>query len=246
MYKSLVAIVFILFFCSCKTVWLGTEPYKKTDSSIVLNYIVTEKQKSIQRKTFVSAIPKLKHSLPITAIIKNFNNQIFNAFKDANHYQDKTVHIVYHDSLKLKPQCIVLQIADEVKQIEELYSQENKLIIQHLQNNPSSKIVTEMLVYLPKNLTENVMNAESVFLEQKAYKTYQIGIYKNGKKTLSIPLSDALIFGYKTSGFCWTQNKRKDWVIGGINRFDEVCSHNQYSSYIKAIKNTKTNDFKFF
>lgn len=220
--KLLVLLVTILV--SCQTITVKDTSYSTSNSITELATIGQSSKKINQSLVFKTiSFPhfeeKIKLHVDVVPFSKTANKAYINKFK----FNQNLTQINYVDSLAVKPEMVMITIADKTTLIAELNSQENKSIKEYLKNNPKTSIVNSVLVVSSKQEIDKFKQADTFYLVQSTTAKYGVALYKNGKKTEVIDLHGYSVIGYELYNFCWSDNERGVWSIGEVVK-NNSCS----------------------
>ena len=221
---------------SCKTFNIDQSIQTKTIQQVSLGSIGSEKDFFLEKGFNGSAVPNYKSPIKLSVIKKPFTKQTYKAFLKAKALQSVDINIRYVDSIPNKPAYIQLQIIDKVAVINALNSLENKDIKDYLSLQTYANVLTSISLVLNQKDTENITNADAVFLIENGLKTYALQLYKDKIKTGVIPFNQGVVFAYQTSNCCWQESKRhKIDIVDLVNAYNN-CPKRTYRSAKRAEK----------
>ena len=235
-YLTVLVVIFTLF--SCKTIPINQEFQKIADRSYELGYIGTDKLTIINTTFEVKSIPNLNSKIRVSATIKPFTKLSFNGYLKALKLQGKKATLKYIDSLPIKPKHVTFELLDKVTLISELNSIANKETFEYLKIDKDPKIITVVSGVFDSSLMNQLQIADVIFLNQKAYKKYQIQLYKNQKLIGEFNLSDGTIFSYSTNRFCWGTDTKHHLKLMNLIPKNNKCSKGTSANY-QTIKKEK-------
>lgn len=123
------------------------------------------------------------------------------------------------DSLLLEKTYFIVEITDDVLLSNQVNN--NKTLVEYLRTNNNSKIVTKIWM-LP---TTDIPGDVDIFkIETTPSGSFEIVGYSNDKRVSKLRLSDASIFDYETSSFCWSENNKGEWYILDVVEKGRNCS----------------------
>ncbi len=241
--KSIYVVLWCIVFSSCGSIQqLQYESQRKTEQSLVLGSIGSDKDFLLQKEYKNIALPTYNKPIKLSVTEVPFNKSVYKVFLKARASQSSNINVMYIDSLKKKPKYIKLQIDDKIEMIATLNAKQNIKIKNYLSLNPYTNIITNLSLVLNKEDRDKLMNAESVFLIEKGLKTYILQLHAHGKKTEQILINKSVVFAYKTSHCCWQENrKHRINIVDLVDEFNN-CPNGSYRSSNRAKK--KVNYFK--
>ena len=226
----------LLILTSCKPFDIGQSTQTKTTYEVSLGAIGSEKDYFLQKGFHGSAVPSYKSPIKVSVITKPFNKQTYKAFVKAKTLQSVDVMVDYIDSIPDKPVYVQLQIVDKIAIIKALNGKENKDVKDYLSLRPYADILTSIsLVYNAKDM-EAINDADAIFLEEIGLKTYALQLYKDSKKTETIPFNRGIVFEYKASNCCWKESEKHQIDIVDLVNTYSNCPHSTYRSAKRAKK----------
>jgi len=233
-----ISVVFsiILLFSSCNTINLYETSQANTTQPVYLGSIGSEKDFFLQKGFNSSAIPSYKNPIKLSVVTKPFNKQTYKAFTKAKGLQSADINIHYVDSIPNRPKYIQLNIADKVAVINSLNSLENKDVKDYLSLQTYANVLTGISLALNQKDTENITNADAVFLIENGLKTYGLLLYKDKIKTGIISFNQGVVFAYETSNCCWQESKRHQINIVDLVDAYINCPKGTYRSAKRAKK----------
>lgn len=225
---------FLTFIClmSCKPYFNKPIVDDYTNKNIQLG-VIGEKQHFLFKRDYNQiTLPKF-NKIRVDVSLLFFNRNMFKHFEKAKVFQNKDVKVKYNDSLKSKSPFLKIEIADRISVMKSL--NKDRDILQFLKHNNKTHLVSEILIALNNDDVNHLNTAEEVFLEQVGFNSFALKTYKMKKQQEVIYFKSGVIFGYKTSGFCWDKDKEK---IIDIHEMSDRCSK------VKSNKR-KINYYKF-
>lgn len=234
--KKISFLILLVISISCKTVSIKKQPQRIASSAIELGTIGVLKP-NLEINAFQTVgIPKYKEKIRVQFSIFPYNKLTFNALKKASKLQGKKVTLQYVDSLPNKPTYVTFTIADKVAIIQQLKSEENSTIIEHLKIAPTSKLVTTVSINFDSTIIKNINQAEEIYLVNTKHKKYHLALYKNSVLFKTVEFSKGVVFAYKIVSFCWGENSRHQPILVNITGENSKCSKNTYNSYQQVEK----------
>ncbi len=244
-YRTYNFVITILLMCSictgCHTIKIDKAVmHTGSKNPIALGVIGTQKDGIRNSEFRASAIPEYKKNIRVNITSMTFTQNTFNSYLKTN--KENTLGLKYVDSLDNKPHFITLDILDHITLASELEEIYNSQTLSYIQAQKKAGIVTSLSLALSKNLISELKTAEAVFLSNTPYKQYQLSLVKNGKTYKTIDFTEAIIFAYDLSFFCWGENDKRQITIVDVISKHSSCSKNTYRSANKAKE--KMNYFK--
>jgi hypothetical protein len=237
MFKHLTILVFASILMSCNSVKINNGFQKTTTQNLLLGTIGEQKDFILEQDYNQTAMVQYSNPVRINVSLSDFNKTTFKAFEKAKKGQAAELNITFVDSLENKPKYLNLEIADRVAVLNALNSKENKDIFQYLQNKPNAHLVSNLTVAFNESLTNAIIKADKVFLEQDGIKNYKLSLYKDNKIAQTILLNEGVVFTFKTSSFCWKQNNQYQLEIVDIVKVEDKCPSKTYKLAKRAHKN---------
>lgn len=178
-----------------------------------------------------NAYPVLKQKVRVSAIEKNFDKSILKKLRK--------VQVL--DTLNIPTRFIELKIMDKVTLIDELNTSYNKSVFTYLKNIEETFFITSVSLVFMDEILKSINTAEEVYLKSNINNDLLLELYNNEELIETVHLSKGKVFDYKTSGFCWSENEKRNIIISDIT--NNKCSKHSYKTYNKALK--KKEEFKF-
>lgn len=185
----------------------------------------------ISKEFQTNAFPVIDQKVRVSAIVKKFDKSTLKQLKK----------VLFLDSLNTPDKYITLKILDKVTLIGELNASYNKSVLGYLKNVEKTFFVTSVSSVFTNKILIRLSKAEEVYLISNTNNDFVLDLYNNEESIETIHLSKGVVFDYKTSGFCWSENIKYDIIITDIT--NDKCSKNNYKAYSKAFK--KKEEFKF-
>ena len=240
MIKKIIVFFFILC-AACQTTKIKEDTYKIATSSPELGSI-GQSQKNYKRENSFAerTLPKLENKIRITIGIVPFNRKLNKVYKSKAKYNQNQTKVTYIDSLPNKPELATIKILDINGLVNELNAPYNADVFRLLRDTENSEMVTSIAVSLSIDEITKIRQADAYYLVNSQEKKYTIALYKTGKKTETIDISQESIVGYQTSKFCWASNQKRQWYIADIVQGNTNCKGNT-----KSIPEDKKNKSLF-
>jgi len=230
-----------LLFLSCSVFQKGNTDKKETSKNKSRTSIHTlgaeigaigSFQSNLISKEFqTNAFTVIKQKVRVSVLVKNLDKPALKQLKK----------VLFLDSLNTPDKYITLKILDKVTLIGELNASYNKSILNYLENVEKTFFVTSVSSVFSNKILIRLSKAEEVYLISNTNNDFVLDLYNNEESMETIHLSKGVVFDYKTSGFCWSENEKHDIIITDIT--NDKCSKNNYKTYSKAFK--KKEEFKF-
>jgi len=226
----------LLFFNSCKTVTIQNEQHKVTINNIALGSLGIEENFALE-KTY-NPIGIINYSIPIkvNATINSFEKPTYKAFLRAKEMQNTQMESIEIDSVKMDSRFVTLEISDKIQLIDILNNKANSIIKAYFKNQNNSHIVTHVSMLFSKIDTQDMVNADEIFIEMEGIKSGVLKLYNNGVQTKVLNFNDGLVFTYRVSSACWKENEKHQLEIVDLVEGDNGCSFKSYKSARRAKK----------
>ncbi len=230
-----------LLFLSCSVFQKGNTDKKETPKNKSTDYIkalnadigaIGSFQSNLISKEFqTNAFPVIKQKVRVSVFVKNMDKSTLKQLKK----------VLFLDSLNTPDKYIKLKILDKVTLIGELNAPYNKSVLSYLKNVEKTFFVTSVSSVFSNKILIRLSKAEEVYLISNTNNDFVLDLYNNEESIETIHLSKGVVFEYKSTGFCWSENIKLDIIITDIT--NDKCSKNNYKTYSKAFK--KKEEFKF-
>lgn len=229
MKKLFVLFLLLLLVFSCKTIGIQNQTYTQVELATI-----GESIKSLSKKEFqTNAIPTITNKIRVNITSNPFTKKSFNTFKQASKQLNKSTNLTYVDSLENKPTYTTITILDKVTLLNNLNHKENTNTFNYLKTVDNAKLVTEISLVFPNIFKQILKEAEVIYLIQSKHKKYALEVItKNNKQVLNF--TDATVFDYKTTYFCWAEDAQHNIIIADITN---NCNKNTFKNYVAAKKN---------
>jgi len=241
MNKYLVVILICFFISSCSTISVNQQPQTLTETPVELGVIGLQNGTLIAHNFESIAIPYFSKGVKLQVLPVSFSKQSFKAYEKANKMYKKG-KLTFSDTLKVKPEYIVLQFVDRVAITKQLNTTKNKGVRSYLETKQSAQMVTSISIAFSIEQLQLLKNADEVFLIQSSSKKFSLQLKSLDGKKQNLVLSDGVVFAYQTSSFCWKENDKHKLVIADIVSDSEGCPPNTHRKANKVIQ--KENYFK--
>tara|TARA_B100001179_G_scaffold201372_1_gene162362 strand:- start:5234 stop:5932 length:699 start_codon:yes stop_codon:yes gene_type:complete len=189
--------------------------------------------------------------LPSLTTIGNFENYLLQDYEDpltmlksADPVRLKaervrvteTLNFLKNNDQRIKDSIVLsLTIIDKIALLEAINN--DKTLLNYLQNSKRHEIVHQVTVNISSQMRENFLEAEDLFLSLEQGKA-MIEI-QNGAEKNRIHLSELAVLDFQTLSFCWGTPKGYKVVVMNLISENMECSSGSYSNYKRAKKKTK-------
>jgi len=239
----LLCIYFLFLIVSCKSISIENKQHFQTNENITLGSIGSDENFILEKTYSAIGIPKYFKPIKVNVTAISFSNTSYSVFRKANLSQKDIIKVNYHDSLKIKPNFLSINISDRISLIHLLNQKENIEIKDFLLNDNHSHIVTGISIVFDKEITEAIKNAEEIFIEQSGIKSIALKLYNKSKLESTINFNEGVVFSYRTASVCWKENSKYQLEIVDLVEGDNSCSKQTYKSSKRA--KTDINYYKF-
>lgn len=227
--KKITSGLFLVFLIACQSVKINKENYDVTSSTVELGSIGSVKS-TFTKNTFESnAFPVLENKIRLSVEIIPFSKKTAKSYLKKNKYNQSAAKLNYVDSLDVKPEMIVLKIADKLGYVNELNETYNEKVFTLLSNTSDVKVVSSIAVYLSNEDLMKIKQADAFYLVNNLDKKYTVALYNEGKKTGTLELKPERILGYQSGSFCWSSNAKGKWYIADIANSGSSCQGKSFS-----------------
>ncbi|NDI98159.1 hypothetical protein GWA97_03635 [Flavobacterium sp. LaA7.5] len=169
------------------------------------------------------SFPLLKNNIRLDVQVRPFNKNTYKIYTVKAELAQEQQKIQYTDSLPVKPELVTISLLDVKGYINELNSDYNKDIATYLKDTEDAVVVTGLALTLPKEALNKIKTSDAYYLTNSQDKKYTLSLYKTGKKTDEIDLTQGTVIGYTLGKFCWAVNARQKWYIGDIVKDNKSC-----------------------
>lgn len=229
--KKRAGLLFLLIvLSSCNSVKIKNNSYKTSDSTIEL-LSIGRGTSSVNLKNNFQAIgfPEIQEKIKLSVEIVPHNKATSRVYTSKKEFNQDLKPLAYADSLDIKPELVLIEIADKTTLLEELNTDYNKSLSTLIQKTKKTSIVLGIMVHLENEQIEKIKRSENYYLVQTDLAKFEIALYSGNKKTESIYIAPQNIIGYKTRRFCWMENDRGKWIIGDFSSKNNSCDGDTYS-----------------
>ena len=157
---TLIFISFLIF--GCKTISVNQKTQKLTETNVELGSIGLSNGTVLSHSYESIAIPTFKKELKLSVQPVSFSKHTFKAFAKANE-QTKKVALTYSDSLKIKPEYILMQFVDRVAITSALNDSKNTGVRSYLENKEDAQMITSVSVAFSEKDINTLKRAEEAF-----------------------------------------------------------------------------------
>lgn len=242
MSKKWSVIFLFIGFVSCKTVTIHEQTQQIATAAIELLTIGVQ-DSNLQTTSFETAIiPQLNQKVRVHALMLPFDKTTNKAYLAAAVSQGKKSTVNYVDSLPIKPNYLTLNVIDKVTFLNELNRDYNKAEVHYLKTMGKAKLVTTISLVFNNQTIAEIAQADELYITNKKYKKYHLELFENNQFLKEIELTNATVFAYKLSTFCWGKNSKRQTAIINIIDENSKCIKPTYSDFQKS---EEKNAFKF-
>ncbi|WP_456442536.1 hypothetical protein [Psychroserpens sp.] len=233
----------VLLAFSCKSISVQSKQYLQTSQNITLGSIGIDENFILERTYSNVGIPKYFKPVKVNIIPNSFNNSAYTAFNKAKSFQNKTIKISFHDSLKVKPNFISIDISDRITLINLLNHKENLEVKNFLLNDNDAHIVAGISIVFDKTNQLALINAEEIYIEQSGVENVALKLYNESRLDKTINFNEGVVFSYRAASVCWKENSKYQLEIVDLVEGDNGCPSQTYKSSKRAKKDI--NYYKF-
>lgn len=228
--KRIILLVLFSISFSCNSVKVKDTNYKTSSSTIELLSIGRNTSFINFKNNFQGiGFPEIQKKLKLSVEIIPYNKETSKIYSSKKEFNQDLKPLVYTDSLDIKPELVLIEIADKTTLLKELNTDYNKSLSTLIQKTKKTSIVLGIMVHLENEQIEKIKRSENYYLIQTDLAKFEIALYSGNKKTESIYIAPQNIIGYKTSRFCWMKNDRGKWIIGDFSSKNNSCDGDTYS-----------------
>ena len=206
--------------------------YTPKGDIVVLGAIGTEDNELLSSEFKVTAFPEYAKGIRVYATQKDFTKNTYKKLLKSP--EASKVPVTYIDSIANKPKYLQIEIMDRIALLEEIKAAANTSIESYIETQTDIKLVSAVTLVFPKAIQDEITKAEAVFLQNNAYKQYEIALVKDGKSYKQISLKEATVFDYELSCFCWGENERRKVELKAIVDNNDSCPKGTYKDADKA------------
>ena len=171
-----------------------------------------------------------------------FNKTSYGTYSNYIKRAGKINSVKYIDSLPYKPKYLRLLLSDKIVLTNRLNAVENKETRAYLEKDSDYRIVSALDITLPDSDLELLSDAETVFLEQDAFRNLSL-VYLNGEQQIQLSLKNIQTFDFDLSSFCWGEDRYHNKQVEAILDGKEKCPKGTAK---KASKITSDRDYLKF
>ena len=219
--------------------------YETTSNEVELG-VLGDKKKSIYKTSFeTSGIPEYLEFIKVSIEEKSFTKSIFKAYEKATKGKKKSQKVVYIDSIEIKPKFFDLSIDDKALIVESLNNYDNLGVRNYIKNIPTTKIVSALRIIANNDVKEQLKRSDALYFRTNQQKQQRIYLFKNGKQTGILDLSNTTIFGIKLASFCWEITEDEKIKIATIVSDGENCTTGSKRDPKRLEQQLEKSFFKF-
>lgn len=241
MNKYVVGFFLCLLIMSCNTISVNQQAQMLTKDPVELGAIGLSNGTVLASNFQNVAIPNFSKNLKLKVVPVSFSKSSFKVYEKANKMYTKE-KLIFSDTLKVKPEYVVLQFVDRVEITSELNNSKNIGVRSYLETKQIAQMVTTVSIAFSADQLNILKNADEVFLAQSSSKKFSLELKSSDGEKQNLAFSDGVVFAYQTSSFCWKENSRHKLMIADIVSDSEGCPPNTYRKSHKAVK--KDNFYK--
>ncbi len=184
---------------------------------------IGKEEKSLMAKNFQQVgNPHLEKGIPLSLREIQFDRSKFKAYADLKASQGTQPTVTFIDSLRVKPKYLCLQLSNKIALQLQLNADTNSNVRSYLSNDDNFKIVTQISFLDTHENSQQLLNADGLFLTQCKDGLLGMELLKNGKR-IPFTMSTMEIFEYELSGFCWDTDRYGKEKIASISADGEKC-----------------------
>ncbi|MCL9806426.1 hypothetical protein NAT51_12890 [Flavobacterium amniphilum] len=227
--KKITSGLLLVFLIACQSVKINKENYDVSNSIVELGSIGSVKS-SFTKNTFESnAFPVLENKIRLTVEIVPFSKKTAKSYFKKNKYNQNAAKLNYVDSLDVKPEMMVLKIADKLGYVTELNESYNEKIFNLLSNSSDFRVVSSVAVFPSNEELMKIKQSDAYYLVNNQDKKYTVALYNEGKKTGTLELKPERILGYQSGSFCWSSNAKGKWYVADMVNSGSSCQGKSFS-----------------
>jgi hypothetical protein len=218
--KIAVWIVLLQCVCACKTMDAHLFPKKEKQLSGISMGAVGIKNGLFEDGFEAKAQPNIKKRLAVNVQEKAFDKKHFKRFEQMRDSEAMGLH--YIDSLPIKPVYFEVELTDDIAYATAIRKDENKGVYAFAKANKDTRVVTKISLVFPD---EGLATKAVYYVSKGKHGAGQlVALFHDGSQK-QYQFSDAIIFDYEVSYFCWGTDD-----YGQIAAFDLVeegkpCAH---------------------
>lgn len=212
---------------------------KNSDRFIPSIGAIGKEEKSLLTKNFQQVgNPHLEKGIPLSIREIQFDRSKFKVYADFKASQGRQPTVTFIDSLPVKPKYLCLQISNKIALQSQLNEDRNSNVRSYLSNDDNFKIVTQIAFMDTRENSQQLLDADGLFLTQCKDGLLGIELLKKGKR-IPFTMSTMEIFEYELSGFCWNTDRYGKEKIASISADGEKCPRGTEKDAHK-LKETKS------
>jgi len=188
------------------------------------------------------AIAKFNNPIKVSVTQADFSKSDYKKYLQNKYSKPSSIEVKYVDSIKTKPQYVILTIIDKLTIIDALNTAENTSLKELVSYQDQSELITSISAALNLAQIKQIISADEIFLVPNGIKSYALQLYTDKQPKQLIKFSDMVAFDYKSSCMCWQENTRRQLKIVDFVEGSD-CPKDTYKSAKRAKK--KIDYFKF-
>lgn len=229
-------LVVFLIIIACNSVKVKTESYKISSETIDFLAVGESTTSLNQQNHFESfGFPKLEEKIKLYVEVIPYTKKLNKVYLSKGKYNQNLPKTTYVDSLEVKPELLLVSIADKSLLINTLNNQTNKDIKEYIQNTEKASIITSFVLNVDKTVIDKIKQSDSYYIVQTNDAKYEIALFLNNKKTETINIQSKAILAYQSDDFCWVETAKGKWLIGDLVEEGTSCNGKTF----KRIKQEK-------
>lgn len=241
--KSTILLLIACFLISCHTAKINNQSQKMNPQHIELGVIGSEQTHLTTTVFETVTVPILNQKIRVQVQSTPFSKTTHKAYTKALIGKNSNDTIKYIDTVAIKPNFISLNLLDQIAYINELNQPDNSSVINYLKNMENMGVITSISAAFNKQHLAQLQQAEEIYLVNKKHRKYELELINNSKTVHTIEFSNAVIFGYQLSNFCWAKSEKQKFVIANLLSKNSKCQRATHKNPQKLVK--KVNHFKF-
>lgn len=219
--------------------------FHTTTSSLAIG-VIGDKKLSVYKTEFETAsIPVYTDFIKLSSEKRSFTKTVFKEYEKAIKGKNISSRITYVDSLEIKPTYFEFVIEDKSLVIQALNKEENASVLNYVKHVPETKIVTGLRIVPTKEQEDKITTADALYMRTNQQKKQAVYLFKNERQIGVLELQDGMIFGYKTSSFCWGITSGEQIKLVTLLQEGENCTSKTLRDPSKLQKKLEENRFKF-
>lgn len=235
--KKLVVVGILGVLTACQTVKVKLQEYKTTEAITEIGSVGEAKSLFKLKNDFkTKAFPKLESKIRVAIEIVPFTKKLNEIYAVKAKYSQGQSKITYSDSLPVKPEIVTVNIMDVAGFVSQLNAEDNKEVYRFIYDTKKSKLISGISVVLPQEDITKIKQADTYYLSNNQDEKYIVQLYKQGKKTEKIDITQGTVVAYKLSNFCWNVTERGKWYIADIVEECSSCKGNTKAFVSKKKK----------